>query len=148
MAAGAGPAGALCLLNYAGRPGELVFPPLAWQVTGYEVEAVYNLQLAGHRSLHSITPYQLYSLYSVGIGGMVLRLGVRCGSSGEQCRYRQNWFILTTYCTLLGFAFSSALPSLHQFVTSSTSPEDHDVSMYISMHARSQLYLHTCTIQL
>lgn len=69
---------------------------------------------------------------------MFLESGVRCGS-GERCRFQQNWFVLTTYCTLVGFAYSSALPSLHQFVTSSTHPEDSDVSL---MHRKCQ-----CTMQ-
>ena len=67
-------------------------------------------------------------------GPMFLESGVRCGS-GERCRFQQNWFVLTTYCTLVGFAYSSALPSLHQFVTSSTHPEDSDVSL---MHRKCQ----------
>jgi MFS family permease len=57
---------------------------------------------------------------------MMLGLGVRCGT-GERCRYRQNWLVITSYCTLIGLAYSSALPSLHQFVTSSAYPEDDDV---------------------
>jgi MFS family permease len=53
--------------------------------------------------------------------------GMRCGSSSERCRYQQNWCILAAFCTLVGFSYSSALPSLHQFVTSSTTPDDPDL---------------------
>ena len=53
--------------------------------------------------------------------------GVSCGPSSDRCRFKKNWFVLTASCTLAGFTYSSALPSLHQFVTSSTRPEDPNV---------------------
>ena len=59
----------------------------------------------------------------------VVGSGVRCGPSSERCHYQQNWFVLTLYCTLVGFSYSSALPSLYQFVTSTTRPDDPNVSV-------------------
>ena len=68
-----------------------------------------------------------YCRYLAALGKRVVGSGVRCGSSSERCRFQQNWVFLAASCSLVGFSYSSALPSLHQFVTSSTHPEDPNV---------------------
>ena len=52
----------------------------------------------------------------------------RACPGGERYRYRANWVTLQAFCTLIGVSFYIALPSLHQFVTSSTHPDDASVS--------------------
>ena len=37
------------------------------------------------------------------LSGRVVGSGVRCGPLSEHYRYQQNWFVLTAYCTLVGF---------------------------------------------
>ena len=70
------------------------------------------------------------------VSGRVIKSGLRCGPSSERCRYQQNWCLLAAFCSLVSFSYASALPSLHQFVTSSTRPEDPNVRTltYIAHH--------------
>ena len=43
-------------------------------------------------------------------------------------RYRKNWIVIYFMSSLVGMSFFITIPSLHQFVTSTTHPEDANVS--------------------
>ncbi len=49
----------------------------------------------------------------------------------EVRRYRINWIVIFCMDTLIGVSAFITLPSLHQFVTSSSHPEDPNVSQHI-----------------
>ena len=51
----------------------------------------------------------------------------------ESRRYRNNWIVIYTLNSLLGVSYFIGIPSLHQFVTSSSSPQDPNVSWFATI---------------
>ena len=65
-------------------------------------------------------------------------------SGPEMRRYRKNWLVIYSMMSLVGVGYFIVSASLHQFVTSSSSPEDSTVRHYCKPSLSADTgFLHT-----